>query len=68
MHRLQRRTQMPFDRDARGSHLASYSTGTIAAFMTRDPRAARRCKAARQHARSDPAIRTNDPRHQIRIT
>ncbi|WAS56259.1 hypothetical protein OR986_08295 [Burkholderia ambifaria] len=42
MHRQQRRAQMPFDRSARGSQLAGNSTGTIAAFMTRDPSDAQR--------------------------
>ncbi len=48
MHRQQRRAEMPFDRSARGSQLAGNSTGTIAAFMTRDFREAQRCKAARR--------------------
>lgn len=61
---------MPFDRSARGARgslLAGNSTGTIAAFMTRDLREAQRCKAAaRAHGRSDPDVRTNDPQHGIR--
>ncbi|MET3551441.1 hypothetical protein [Burkholderia sp. 567] len=51
MHRQQRRAEMPFDRSARGargSQLAGNSTGTIAAFLTRDLREAQRCKAARR--------------------
>ncbi|WP_175694653.1 hypothetical protein [Burkholderia ambifaria] len=59
MHRQQRRAEMPFDRgargarSARGSQLAGNSTGTSAAFMTRDLREAQRCKAARRtHART----------------
>ncbi len=62
MHRQQRRAEMPFDRSARGardSQLAGNSTGTIAAFMTRDLREAQRCKAARRtHVAIRPSTRT----------
>lgn len=59
MHRQQRRAEMPFDRSARGSQLAGNSTGTIAAFMTRDLREAQRCKAARR-ARTQRSFRPHE--------